>query len=135
MANKEQPPIHQTQTQTSHRPPMKKPKRPCNWLIADHAPSSPDDGNRSVEGEVNDYKDVRLRYHGDVDVLTWWGPDQNQFPRLSVLAAEYLAVPAASASCEWVFSRVSLMVAKRRRCLATPRLARMTYIWDNLDHM
>ena len=38
------------------------------------------------------------------DVLEWWAKNEEQFPTLSVMARQYLGVPATSASAERLFS-------------------------------
>ena len=41
-----------------------------------------------------------------VDILVWWGHNELHFPNLARMAAQFLGCPAASASCERVFSLV-----------------------------
>ena len=46
----------------------------------------------------------------DVDVLVWWRDvGQARFPRITVMSRQFLAIPAASATAERVFSFAGLM--------------------------
>ena len=38
------------------------------------------------------------------DILEWWAANEIHFPALSVMARQYLGVPATSASAERLFS-------------------------------
>ena len=38
------------------------------------------------------------------NVLEWWASNEKQFPALSVMARQYLGIPATSASAERLFS-------------------------------
>ena len=40
----------------------------------------------------------------ETDILEWWASKEGEFPHLSVLARQYLGVPATSASAERLFS-------------------------------
>ena len=45
----------------------------------------------------------------DVDVLVWWRDvGQARFPRITVMARQFLAIPASSATAERVFSFAGL---------------------------
>ena len=39
-----------------------------------------------------------------IDLLEWWAENEIKFPALSVMARQYLGVPATSASAERLFS-------------------------------
>ena len=64
----------------------------------------------SVEGEaqLQAYMQVQ-QVPNDTDPLMWWKQHQQEFPDLSRMARQYLAVPATSASPERFFSRVGLV--------------------------
>jgi hypothetical protein len=54
----------------------------------------------------------------DVDVLLWWRDiGQVQFPRIAVMARQYLAIPASSATSERVFSFAGLTLSDLRKSL------------------
>ena len=38
------------------------------------------------------------------NILEWWAQNEKEFPALSVMARQYLGVPATSASAERLFS-------------------------------
>ncbi len=57
----------------------------------------------SVEGEV------QLLTYMQVHPLMWWKQHQQEFPDLSRMARQYLAVPATPASPDRFFSRVGLV--------------------------
>ena len=40
----------------------------------------------------------------DTDILEWWAAQEEKFPHLSVMAMQYLGIPATSASAERLFS-------------------------------
>ncbi len=53
-------------------------------------------------GDVRPDSSVNIQ---DVDVLVWWRDvGQARFPRISVMSCQFLAIPAASATAERVFS-------------------------------
>jgi hypothetical protein len=60
------------------------------------------------ETELNAYMRVQ-QVANDTDPLMWWKQHQQEFPRLSRMARQYLSVPASSASPERLFSSVGLL--------------------------
>jgi hypothetical protein len=62
----------------------------------------------SVEAELNAYTRVKQVPLG-TDPLMWWKQHVQEFPCLSRMARQYLAVPATSASPERLFSSVGLV--------------------------
>ena len=57
----------------------------------------------TIESEVERYlKLPSAPMH--TDFLDWWATNENEFPALSVMARQYLGVPATSASAERLFS-------------------------------
>ncbi len=65
----------------------------------------------SVKGEdrLQAYMQVQ-QVPNDTDPLMWWKQHQQEFPDLSRMARQYLAVPATSVSPERFFSRVGLVL-------------------------
>jgi hypothetical protein len=54
----------------------------------------------------------------DVDVLAWWRDvGQARFPRISVMARQFLAIPAVSATAERVFSFAGLTLSDLSKSL------------------
>ena len=60
------------------------------------------------ETELNAYMRVQ-QVANDTDPLMWWKQHQQEFPRLSRMARQYLSVPATSVSPERLFSSVGLV--------------------------
>ena len=48
------------------------------------------------------------------NVLTWWGKRESEFPKLSKIARNTLAIPATSASSERIFSKMGNINSKLR---------------------
>jgi len=54
----------------------------------------------------------------DVNILQWWRDvGQAQFPRIAVMARQFLAIPASSATSERVFSFAGLTLSDLRKSL------------------
>ena len=54
----------------------------------------------------------------DVDVLVWWRDvGQARFPRIAVMARQFLAIPVVSATAERVFSFAGLTLSDLRKSL------------------
>ena len=54
----------------------------------------------------------------DVDVLVWWRDvGRARFPRIAVMTRQFLAIPAASATAERVFSFAGLTLSDLRKSL------------------
>ena len=60
-------------------------------------------GPSVVKSEVELYLELPIAPM-NTDVLEWWAENENKFPALSVMARQYLGVPATSASAERLFS-------------------------------
>ena len=57
-----------------------------------------------------------------LDPLNWWSVNATNYPIISVLAKKYLAIPASSASSEWVFFTAKNITDKKRWRLLPERL-------------
>ena len=54
----------------------------------------------------------------DVDVLVWWRDvGQARFPRIAVMARQFLTIPEATATAERVFSFAGLTLSDLRKSL------------------
>jgi hypothetical protein len=80
-----------------------------------------------VIGKNEDGSDITQ----DVDVLVWWRDvGQARFPRIAVMARQFLAMPAASATAERVFSlagltlRLIVLVSESQNCSVLSSLIR-----------
>ena len=54
----------------------------------------------------------------NADILEWWKTNQHQFPNLSRMALNYLAIPATSVPSEQVFSMEKNLITDKRNRLA-----------------
>ena len=79
------------------------------------------------ETELNAYMRVQ-QVANDTDPLMWWKQHQQEFPRLSHMARQYLSVPASSASPERLFSSVGLVKSDLWRSLLDSTL--IDVMWD-----
>ena len=70
--------------------------------IAHLQPAEPEQAP-TVRSEVERYLELPA-VDMKVDVLKWWAENEINFPALSVMARQYLGVPATSASAERLFS-------------------------------
>jgi hypothetical protein len=57
------------------------------------------------------------RIDESADPLEWWKNNQQQFPTLSQMARDYLAIPATSVPCEQVFSTGKNLITDKRNRL------------------
>lgn len=70
--------------------------------------------------ELNAYLNAPLEEHVD-DVVSWWGAHKSQYPTLSRMARDYLAVQGSAVPSERAFSSGALTSTRRRNRL-TPEL-------------
>jgi hypothetical protein len=92
--------------------PQKEPSQFEQWFKSRKPrPQGPDD----KEGELQRY--YRLRVEQVDDPVKWWADKRADFPRLSRLALDILAIPAMAADCERVFSIAKLMITSQRHRL------------------
>lgn len=73
--------------------------------------SSSDDNN---EDEVDQYMKSKVPKDKNLDILMWWRDHRLEFPKLALLCAYYLAIPASSASSEREFSVAGQTISERR---------------------
>ena len=67
-----------------------------------------------VIGKNEDGSDITQ----DVDVMVWWRDvGQARFPRITVMARQFLTIPASSATVERVFSFAGLTLSDLRKSL------------------
>jgi hypothetical protein len=69
----------------------------------------------------------------DVDILQWWKKiGQVRFPRIAVMARQFLAIPASSATSERVFSFAGLTLSDLRKSLLDGTLEHI--MWAKWGH-
>ena len=71
---------------------------------------------QSIQEEFEKYVDSPQIATG-LNPLEWWAVNEKEFPRISVLAKAYLAIPATSVPCEQSFSKAGFITENRHsRC-------------------
>jgi zinc finger BED domain-containing protein 1 (E3 SUMO-protein ligase ZBED1) len=53
-----------------------------------------------------------------VNPLEWWRVQEREFPRVALMAKNYLGIPGSSVPCERIFSKAGEQVTKRRNQLS-----------------
>ena len=80
----------------------------------------------AVIGKNEDGSDITQ----DVDVLVWWRDvGRARFPRIAVMTRQFLAIPAASATAERLFSFAGLTLSDLRKSLLEGTLEAI--MWTN----
>ena len=82
----------------------------------------------SAEAEVQKYRQIDAF---TLDPLPFWKSHELEFPRLAILARNYLAVPASSATVERVFSRAGKVVTPTRTLLSPDIIEAQTMYFIN----
>lgn len=73
-------------------------------------------------------------YHG-FDPIIWWKNHCCEFPTLSLMARDFLAIPATSAPSERVFSTCGLIITKKRNRMAPELLDALVCLqqWNEIE--
>ena len=64
--------------------------------------------------------------------LSWWKERKHQYPTLIKLVQKYFCIPASSTQAERVFSKLGLIMTKRRLCLSSSHVDKMLFLGDAL---
>jgi hypothetical protein len=91
--------------------PSKKSRKKETIDFSQYYDSSSDEGE---EDEVDLYIKSKVPKNKDLDILQWWKDHKHEFPKLAILCAYYLAIPASSASSEREFSAAGQTINERR---------------------
>ena len=84
----------------------------------------------NVEKEVDSYlKDPPPLL--DSSPTEWWKTNESRFPRLAILARQYLCIPATSVPCERVFSAAGLTVTRLRSRLTPEHVDMIIFLNKN----
>jgi len=65
--------------------------------------------------------------------LSWWKEHEKEFPQISVIAKNLLAVPATSVPAERLFSKAGRVVTKARAALGGSFAAKIIFLNSNID--
>lgn len=103
-------------TATVQEKPIKKRRKSkeTNVDFSQYYDSSSDENN---EDEVDQYVKSKVPKDKNLDVLKWWKEHRLEFPKLAILCAYYLSIPASSASSEREFSKTGQTINERRTSL------------------
>ncbi|WAR00525.1 TRA1-like protein [Mya arenaria] len=63
--------------------------------------------------------------------LSWWKQNESKYPKLSILAKKYLAIPASSVSSERIFSLTGNLISKKRSRLRSYLVDMMVFLNKN----
>ncbi len=63
-----------------------------------------------IDDEVDQYLKSKVLKNKDMDILQWQKDHKNEYPKLAILCAYYLAIPASSVSSEKEFSATGLTI-------------------------
>lgn len=81
------------------------------------------------ESEMSLY--IKERAVQDSNPLEWWKENNCKFPRLFVLARQYLSIPATSVPSERIFSCAGLIVTKLRNRLSSSVIDQIIFLNKN----
>ena len=81
------------------------------------------------ETELSLYK--RERCDPNVNPLKWWNENSIKYPRLSVLARQYLSIPGTSVPSERIFSATGLLVNKLRNRISSSVVDHVIFLNKN----
>lgn len=85
------------------------------------APAQLASASASAAEEVDEYRKKKINnaiFKSSDSTLSFWSTHELLFPRLAILARNYLAIPASSATVERVFSRAGNVMTKKRTLLS-----------------
>jgi len=85
--------------------------------------------DQNVEDELTIYR--RLRPQRDSDPLQVWAEIEERFPILARLAQIYLAIPAANASVERLFSDAGNVYSEKRGSLSVQSATSLIFLYAN----
>lgn len=70
--------------------------------------------NENSLDEIDQYLACKVSKDTNLDILKWWKDHEKEYPKLSILCAFYLSIPASSASSEREFSAAGLTINEQR---------------------
>ena len=86
-----------------------------------------------VEQEIERYLTAKRHISKtQLSLLQWWKANEHIYPRLSVLARQYLAIPASSVPSERVFSLAGSIVNKKRSRLKPALVDTLIFLKMNM---
>jgi len=89
----------------------------------------PGNADSDIHTEIQSYRASPASQ--DEDPLAWWRTHEILFPKLAKLAKKFLAIPASSAPSERAFSKVGIVVDKRRASLLPEKANQLVFLKHN----
>ncbi|ENH69324.1 Putative AC transposase [Fusarium oxysporum f. sp. cubense race 1] len=77
---------------------------------------------------------LRLEPQETEDPIEWWMAHQGQFPMISQLALDMLAIPAMATDCERSFSLAKLTLTTQRLSMTTETLEKLQCLKNWVRH-
>uniref|UniRef100_A0A8H7KAR7 HAT C-terminal dimerisation domain-containing protein n=1 Tax=Bionectria ochroleuca TaxID=29856 RepID=A0A8H7KAR7_BIOOC len=77
---------------------------------------------------------LRLELQETKDPIEWWMARLGQFPIVSQLALDILAIPAMATDCERSFSLAKLTLTLQRLSMTTETLEKLQYLKNWVRH-
>ena len=68
----------------------------------------------------------------EFDPLDWWRANKLKYPTLVLLVRKYLCIPASSTQAERVFSKLGLLLNKKRLCMSTSNVDKVLFVSDKI---
>jgi len=87
----------------------------------------------SINEEFSKYMNISTNMTNDL--MSWWKENESQYPRLSVLAKKYLAIPSSSVSSERIFSKAGHLISQRRSMLRPNIVNKIIFNSVNYDRI
>lgn len=86
------------------------------------------------DDELTEYLALpQIEFDAIADPLEWWKEHAKRYPNLSIMARQYLACPATSATVERLFSKVGIAYAKKRQSAGANTIADLIFTEANVD--
>ena len=86
----------------------------------------------SLQEEFERYRMMRRDKAHTWTPEEWWRRHQAKYPLVSILAGEYLCIPASSSGIERTFSINGYHLSKRRQAMKSQKVHELTFVRDNL---
>jgi len=86
--------------------------------------------------ELEKYKNVKVNFSEDFNILQWWESHKEEFPILFKVSCKILSTPASSASSERTFSKARNLISEKRVRLCSNDIAlnHIMFVHSNLDN-
>jgi len=93
---------------------------------------SRDNQTEGKESEIEQWKKLP-QISLNMDPLVWWSSNENKYPVISLIAKQFLAIPASQCTTERMFSKSGKIVSDLRCSLDANIVAKLTCLQKNKD--